>query len=206
MHVVLLGDSVFDNAAYVADGGDVLSALRRLLPPGATATLLARDGATMDDLPDQLVRLPPDVTHVVVSIGGNDALRQFDLLDSPVRSVAEALDRLAGVRDRFLARYTAVADAIRATGRPAALCTIYEPRFPDPALRRTATAALTLLNDTITRAVFARALVLIDLRLVCARDEDFANPIEPSAAGGGRIAAAVARFAARPPAGPTVVT
>jgi hypothetical protein len=33
------------------------------------------------------------------------------------------------------------------------------------------------------------------LRLICNRDEDFANPIEPSALGGHKIAAAIARFA-----------
>ncbi len=40
---------------------------------------------------------------------------------------------------------------------------------------------LTVFNDVIAREAFARGLLLIDLRLVCDRDEDFANPIELSA-------------------------
>jgi hypothetical protein len=34
-HVVLLGDSIFDNAGYVPDGLSVLAHLRALLPAGS---------------------------------------------------------------------------------------------------------------------------------------------------------------------------
>jgi hypothetical protein len=66
--------------------------------------------------------------------------------------------------------------------------TIYEPRFPEAPRRKLAATALTLLNDKITRQAFARGLTLIDLRLICDEDADFANPIEPSARGGAKIA------------------
>ena len=38
-HVVLLGDSIFDNAAYTNGGPDVVTQLRELLPAGWHATL-----------------------------------------------------------------------------------------------------------------------------------------------------------------------
>ena len=60
-----------------------------------------------------------------------------------------------------------------------------------PAARFAATG-LTILNDCITRAAFARGLSLIDLRLICDRDANFANPIEPSVRGGAKIAPAIA--------------
>ena len=41
-HAVLLGDSIFDNAAYVASGPDVLRQLSGILPSGWRATLNAR--------------------------------------------------------------------------------------------------------------------------------------------------------------------
>ena len=41
MHVVLLGDSTFDNAAYVGRGPDVRTQLQAMLR-GSEATLLAR--------------------------------------------------------------------------------------------------------------------------------------------------------------------
>jgi hypothetical protein len=79
---------------------------------------------------------------------------------------------------------------------PTAICTIYDARFPDPRRRRFAATALTVLNDVITRAAFSRGLPLLDLRLISDDDADFANPIEPSAQGGAKIAAAIAALVA----------
>ncbi|MBP1181151.1 SGNH/GDSL hydrolase family protein [Methylobacterium sp. PvR107] len=198
-HVVLLGDSVFDNAAYVGGGPDVVSQLRAILPANWQASLLAVDGNVIADVPRQLTGRPQDASHLVVSAGGNDALRAAAVLDRAARSVAEAVAVLADVRDRFRAAYGAMLDAVQATGRPAALCTIYDPRYPDPQRRRLTGAALALLNDVITREVFARGLPLIDLRVLCGEDADFANPIEPSVQGGRKIAKAVAALVqARP--------
>ena len=52
-HVVLLGDSVFDNAAYVGSDPDVVRQLREALPADWRASLVARDGAVIADLPAQ---------------------------------------------------------------------------------------------------------------------------------------------------------
>jgi hypothetical protein len=79
------------------------------------------------------------------------------------------------------------------------VCTIYEPRFPEPAMRRVAATALTALNDAITREAFARKVDCIDLRIICDDDRDFANPIEPSVQGGAKIARAILGFTALPP-------
>src|ERR671911_399360 len=45
VHVVLLGDSIFDNAAYVAGAPDVVRQVRRRWPPRARATRAGPDGA-----------------------------------------------------------------------------------------------------------------------------------------------------------------
>jgi hypothetical protein len=63
-------------------------------------------------------------------------------------------------------------------------------------MQRLAVTALTLFNDAILRAAFARGLPLIDLRLVCDDDADYANPIEPSSQGGEKIVRAIARLLA----------
>jgi hypothetical protein len=62
-----------------------------------------------------------------------------------------------------------------------------------------AEVALMLLNDCIMREAFANGVSLIDLRLICDSDLDFANPIEPSVHGGAKIARAVAEFATGSP-------
>ena len=63
MHVVLLGDSIFDNGAYTKRGPDVISQVRQLLPTGWHASLLAVDGATTESVPSQLQRLPHDASQ-----------------------------------------------------------------------------------------------------------------------------------------------
>ncbi len=191
-HVALAGDSVFDNGAYVPGSPDVVRQLRAILPPDGQASLLAVDGAVARDVPGQLASLPADATHIVVSAGGNDALSQEWVLGDGVRSVAEAFDRLARVRSRFHEIYAEMLDAALGYGLPVAVCTIYDPRFPEPDRQRVAVAALALFNDVITREAFARNLPLLNLRLICNKDQDFANPIEPSALGGTKIATAIA--------------
>lgn len=193
-HVVLLGDSVFDNEAYIAGGPDVVTQLRGCLPAGWRCTLAAVEGAVVSHVPGQLNRAVQDATHLVVSAGGNDALRQEAVLREPAHSVAEALGRLAQLRDRFQQDYRAMLDAMLPRALPTAVCTIYDPRFPDSARQGLAIAGLALFNDVIVREAFARSLALIDLRLVCSEPEDLANPIEPSVRGGGKIAAAITRL------------
>ena len=80
-------------------------------------------------------------------------------------------------------------------GLPTAICTIYEPRFPETDRRRLVATALAVLNDCITREAFLRGLTLIDLRVIFDEDADFPNPIEPSVQGGMKIARAAFRFA-----------
>jgi hypothetical protein len=193
-HVLLLGDSSLDNGAYVGGGPDVLRQVLDLLGDSGRAALHARDGSVIADVRSQLEWRPSGTTHIVVSIGGNDALLHSGVLEEGARSVADALARLAAIRDDFQQSYAQMLDRVMAVGLPTAVCTIYEPRFPEPQRRRVAAVALTILNDVITREAFARGATLIDLRLVCGRDEDFANPIEPSSTGGAKIARAIAKF------------
>ena len=193
-HVVLLGDSIFDNAAYVPGEPDVIRQLRARLPEGWQATLRAVDGAVTAGLRGQLAGVPRDASHLVVSVGGNDALRHSVILEEGARSVAEAVGRLADVRSQFQREYRAMLDAVLARELPTAVCTIYDARFPDPQRQRLVVTGLSLFNDIIMREAFARGLALIDLRLICDRDEDYANPIEPSARGGEKIASVIAKL------------
>jgi hypothetical protein len=190
-HVVLLGDSIFDNKAYVGGGPDVIAQVREDLPEGWTATLVAVDGATTASIRGQLSRVPEDATHLVISIGGNDALGHSGVLSRPARSVAEVLDALREVSRAFERDYRTAIDLVLARGLPTALCTIYNPAYPDPIRQRVSVAALTFMNDPIVRVAAEKALPLIDLRLICTEPADYANPIEPSSRGGEKIAAVI---------------
>jgi hypothetical protein len=204
-HVLLLGDSIFDNKAYVAGGPDVVAHLRNRLPAGWRGSLAAVDGAVASDVIRQLGRAPREASHLVISAGGNDALRQEAILGQEARSVGEGLVRLADVAERFRRDYSAMLDAVLAHRLTTAVCTIYDPRFADPQRQRLAVAGLSLFNDAIMREAFRRSLPLIDLRLVCDEAADFANAIEPSVQGGRKIAAAIARVVLdRPPGRSTI--
>lgn len=192
-HVILAGDSIFDNAAYVAGGPDVVAQLRERLPAGWKATLVAVDGAVTSGVPPQLARVPGDASHLFVSAGGNDALGHIDILERRARSAAEVLDLLAEIGTHFEARYRAMLREVMELGLPTTLCTIYNGNLPDAATQRRASTALKMFNDAILRCAFEAGLGVIELRLVCSEPEDYANPIEPSVRGGAKIADAIAR-------------
>jgi hypothetical protein len=187
-----LGDSIFDNAAYTGGQPDVVTHLRRILPIGSTATLLAVDGSTTADVvAKQVPRLPRDTTQAAVSMGGNDALLEIDALDLPVTSTAEALTLFGERTARFRSNYqSTLAEILRRVPR-VAVCTIYNPRLaPDEAaLTR---VGLALFNDVILSVAFELRVPVIDLRSLILQAEDFANPLEPSGRGGEKIARAIA--------------
>jgi GDSL-like Lipase/Acylhydrolase family len=175
---------------------DVVRQVRARLPEGWRATLCAVDGAATPDVERQLARIPRDATHLVVSVGGNDALQRSAVMRQPARLVAEAVAQLATEREGFARDYRAMLEPVVARGLPVALCTIYDARFPDPDEQRLVVTGLSLFNDVITREAFARRLALLDLRLICNAPDDYANPIEPSAKGGDKIAAVIAQVVA----------
>jgi hypothetical protein len=190
-HVVLLGDSVFDNARYVGGEPDVLARLRSRLPGGWKASLLAVDGSVTRDIPDQVSRLPGDAGALVMSVGGNDALMRQDILEQPSRSVGEALAMLARVLREFERQYRDAVGAAMKPGLPLTVCTIYNGNFPDPAYRERIAAAAALFDDVIIRVATEHRLSVLDLRSVCSRPSDYANAIEPSSSGADRIAQAI---------------
>ena len=194
-HIALLGDSVIDNKAYVGHGPDVAEQLRMLAPKEWEVTRLAVDGAVSSSVLQQLDNLPAGATHLVISAGGNDALGESPLLDATAQSVGEVLMRLAKIQGRFQEGYARMLNAADRRKLPTAVCSVYDPRFPDLLRRRVSALALSVINDVITREAFSRQFTLIDLRVMFADDADFANPIEPSVQGGMKLARAIHRFA-----------
>jgi hypothetical protein len=192
-HVVLLGDSIFDNARYVPGGPSVIEHLRRDLPTGWRATLVAVDGSVAENITWQLARLPADATHLVVSVGGNNALDHSSLiLREPAESFAEVLSRLADIRAGFQQEYRRMLHDVLSQRNQVVVCTIYDAI---PGLDRAEQAGLCVFNDVILREAFQVRVPVIDLRAVCNEASDYAqsSPIEPSVSGGGKIARIVNR-------------
>ena len=191
-HLVLLGDSSFDNAAYTGGEPDVVAHLRSVMPPGWRATLCAVDGATTAGLPAQVQRAPRDATHLIISIGGNDALQHVHLLSARVSSTVAALEAFARPRDAFAANYRSALGVAAALQKPIVVCTIYNGRL-EPEVATAARMALSFFNDTIYSVANELSVPVIELRSVCDEASDYANPIEPSGTGGRKIARAIVR-------------
>lgn len=218
-HVILLGDSIFDNGFYTGGGPDTAASLRELLGPEDRVTLAAVDGARTDQIQAQLAELPADATHLAVSVGGNDALGFLNIIQDPADSVLGVGLRLHGMRAAFADRYQEMLEVALARELPLILCTIYEPRFDAKGmervelpsgdlqaagaglnqagvLQRFSTALLPVFNDAILAAAARAGLPTADLRTACNEDADFANAIEPSSQGSRKIAALLARIIA----------
>mgnify|MGYP003428887161 FL=1 len=102
-HIILLGDSIFDNATYVANT-PVIEQVQNILPDGDRATLLAVDGSKIREVIQQLDRLPDDATHLFISVGGNDAIKYGSML-SEIGSSLELFDRIASMKVDFQQDY-----------------------------------------------------------------------------------------------------
>lgn len=190
-HIVLLGDSIFDNAAYVDKNPDVITQLRSKLPNNWNATLNAIDGNKVDDVYTQLENLPHNPTHLILSVGGNNALSSISILNENVTSSVEVFTKLADLSEQFEKQYQNLLQRILSLRLATTICTIYNPNYPDRMYQRIGVSALTIFNDVIIRQAFGAGIPLIDLRLTCNEPADYANSIEPSAIGGEKIVNAI---------------
>ena len=205
-HIVLCGDSIFDNGSYVRGEPDVAEQVREQLPD-SKVTLLAIDGNVTKDVKDQLNNLPKDATHIFISIGGNDGYNRMDVFDESANTIGDAMEPLYEMRNEFEIDYNKMLKNVLSYGVPTTLCSIYYPRYEELGLGRMreyfggktnrvpihkmAMVGLSIYNDIITKEAFQAGLPLIDLRVLCNDDKDFANPIEPSVIGGKKIAGAI---------------
>ena len=189
-HIALLGDSIFDNRAYTDGDPDVVNHLRDIMPSPWRASLYAIDGDVTTGLKAQLEIVTRDVSHFVISVGGNDALSNMDILATPVNSTTEALMLFANRVAIFEESYRSAIDEALKYGLPTTICTIYNANL-GPEVAALARIALMMFNDVILRVAFERHLAVIDLRLICNEPADYALEIEPSGRGGCKIAAAI---------------
>ena len=192
-HVILLGDSIFDNAIYVPGYPSVIKQLQNQLSSEWKATLLAIDGNVTEDVLSQTARMPEDATHMVISCGGNDALGYIGMLNDPANSVSEVLQRFADIRSKFQTAYEQMLSHVLSLSLSTAVCTIYDS-IPD--LGQDAAAALSFFNDVILREAFTMNVLVIDLRLTVTDISDYSeiSPIEPSVTGGEKIVQAISQL------------
>ena len=163
--IVLVGDSIFDNAAYVPGEPCVTDQLRDLVGSDIDVSLFAVDGSMIKDVVKQVRRLPPEVTHLFISAGGNDALSYAQELLTDHNAAADILEEWSRIQRRFRSEYRDMLTQATATGLKTAACTIYDAV---PSIEDVEMTALSLFNDVIIDECTRKGLSVIDMRRVCA--------------------------------------
>lgn len=188
-HIVLAGDSIFDNDGYVLGEAGVIEQMRKSIPTAWSAHKIAVDGDCIRHVRDQLENLPTNCTDLIVSVGGNDARQHTSLLEQ-VRAPSDLLDLMSGPLKGFRVEYSEMLDALCKLSIKTHVCTIYTAvPFQDPIWRKYAPIAINAFNTIIVEEANSRTVPVFRLEEVCTQQEDFAeiSPIEPSAQGGQKI-------------------
>ena len=193
-HVVLLGDfDLRQQGLCRRRARRASSSSARRLPSGWTATLAARDGSTTADIKGQLKACPQDATHLVVCVGGNDALRH-KAMHRGEGAARWPRCSTSSPRSRPSSRRTTApcsTSCWRRSCRPrSAPSTRRATRIPTRARSRRPGSPCSTTSSL--REAFARGLPLIDLRLIFDDDADYANDIEPSVKAAPRSPSAIA--------------
>ena len=204
MKLYLAGDSVFDNAPYVNKGESVSEVLKGKF--GLENTLIARDGARIQELSSQLKKIPKNdlkESLIFISCGGNNAVPSIRELERSVGFMGEAFYHFRNIKEDFeklCETYREEVEELLEKGAHVEVFTIYEGDFPDtngfPAgsTNRAIQAAASIYNDVIYRAFYplsGHRFKINELRNICNESEDFIKSIEPSAKGAVKIAGAI---------------
>mmetsp|Transcript_15688 Transcript_15688/g.24012 ORF Transcript_15688/g.24012 Transcript_15688/m.24012 type:complete len:314 (+) Transcript_15688:124-1065(+) len=199
LHVVLLGDSILDNHRYVKSHDPaVIDQLRNKLQElhlsNVRSTLCAVDGArTVDLIRDQIETIPDDVTHILLSIGGNDGLKSLRqvVFDSSNWLPWRLYAILMRTKSNFDAIYREALQKIKQKSPQANIiaCTIYYPVFPHNAVTQAiCNVGINIMSSVIIKnAMKYTNIPIIDLRHVFNHKEDYANSIEPGVPGGDKL-------------------
>ncbi|CAF1143387.1 unnamed protein product [Rotaria sordida] len=188
-HLILLGDSIFDNRSYVSrDQPAVIDQLKAKVKDfDWNATLLAVDGNVLSDVGNQIKHVPSDATHLFISIGGNNALSYMHHLNDSVKNVGEALIVLSKIKKKFEKDYVDMLTKVTKSKLPVTTCTIYNPRFDNSHQQTMCETGLSALNDIIITESTKLGIPVIDLKTIFNDPNDYANSIEPDVQGGMKI-------------------
>jgi lysophospholipase L1-like esterase len=194
--IILLGDSIIDNGAYVHPGEPDVGRQLQALLPDYSVIKRALDGAACEDVLNSQLADLESTDCIILSVGGNDALQHIDLLEAATPTTAkDVLVRLCAIRQEFRQRYSSLLDRLAITRAPVMVLTVYNPCFDghgmDATYQRAGESAISIFNDVIQREAHCRSFNILELRTLFIDHTDYANPIEPSAIGGTKLAKAM---------------
>ena len=200
---------------------DVTEHLKELCIGDLNSTVenYAVDGDTMDDLERGQLGSNnlSDASHIVVSIGGNDLLNNISFLQT-TSELSKIMGKGAmigkwGVKELnpsrnkvfeetyfeiikpFRKQYETIVANLANHRANLLLCTVYEGDLVDSDefsdVNNSSKTMVSIFNDIVYRIANKYGADVLELRDIFVRPEDYANPIEPSHIGGGKLAKAI---------------
>jgi len=132
--------------------------------------------------------IPSEATHIGICVDGGWAIETSGLLKGRAQSIQDALDTLATAADEFENMFARLIAAAAEAGVPTIVCTLVPARYVEASQQRVAATALAIFNDRILRRAIAARLSIVELRLVCDEDGDYASETLLSHAGVRKVA------------------
>ena len=203
---------------------DVTAHLEKLYSdhPNVSITNNAVDGDTMYDLECNHIDTPDveEASHTIVSIGGNDLLHNISFLQrtSELSKIMGKDARIGkwGRRELnpsrnkvfeetyfeiikpFTKQYETIVANLSSHRANLLLCTVYEGDLVDSDefsdVNNSSKTMVSLFNDIVYRTANKYGADVLELREIFVGPEDYANPIEPSHIGGGKLAKAIQKW------------
>ena len=204
---------------------DVATHLKKLYSdqPDVFITNNAVDGDTMYNIEYNHLDTPEveEASHIIVSIGGNDLLHNISFLQTTSElSKVMGKDARIGKWGRrelnpsrnkvfeetyfeiikpFTKQYETIVANLSSHRANLLLCTVYEGDLVDSDefsdVNNSSKTMVSLFNDIVYRTANKYNADVLELREIFVRPEDYANPIEPSHIGGGKLAKAMQKWA-----------
>lgn len=193
-NILLLGDSIIDNKVYLKKNQLSTDEVFKHQFREQRVHMHAVDGAVASHIPSQIDAFlrngnPDEITHILLSAGGNDALKILPTMGDPVTHSFEAFARVGGVLSAFDRDYQDALMLIRKIFKNAEVCvmTVYngnlKQQYPFAGIEAFSASAISMFNDVIYRNARAHDCKVLELREFFTDQSMYANPIEPSAKG-----------------------
>jgi len=203
---------------------DVTAHLKKLYSDQPDVFIInnAVDGDTMYNIEYNHLDTPEveEASHIIVSIGGNDLLHNISFLQTTSElSKVMGKDARIGKWGRrelnpsrnkvfeetyfeiikpFTKQYETIVANLSSHRANLLLCTVYEGDLADSDefsdVNNSSKTMVSLFNDIVYRTANKYSADVLELREIFVRSEDYANPIEPSHIGGGKLAKAIRKW------------
>jgi hypothetical protein len=179
LKVVLIGDSMLNNSAYVSANQSVPDLLSKELV-GNTVYNFAKDGSTINDCYAQLDKISTDLNNssifIIVSCGGNNILSSRSLKKTDMNNLFN--------------EYSKLLESIK-TRVPNASVYVLNLYTPTNSHYVSYHSAINQWNQLLEDNKSSLDYTIIDTSSLLVTDKDFTYNIEPSEKGGAKIVKAI---------------